>query len=166
MKALFRTMALAARWANEILFDEMAKLTEAQWTAESAVNFGNMRGIANHLLLADLLWLRRLTGEGPAPVSVDATPFVTLEALRHERRGADERVIAFAEELDPARLATTLRYTTTSGQPKAAPFDLCVAHFFNHQTHHRGQLHAMLGLFGIKCPDIDLIYSPAASGHR
>jgi len=164
VKALFHTLALAGSWANGIVFAEMAHLSPAQWTAESAVNFGSMRGIANHLFLADMLWLNRFTGEGEAPQSVDATPYPDWIDLWRARRALDERIVAFADALDPARFDSILRYTTTSGVPKAQAFGLCIAHFFNHQTHHRGQLHALLGAAGVKCPDIDLLYSPAALG--
>ncbi|OIO00075.1 MAG: damage-inducible protein DinB [Desulfovibrionaceae bacterium CG1_02_65_16] len=157
-------MALASRWADEVLFGELTKLTPAQWTAKSAVNFGSMQGIANHLLLADRLWLNRFTGEGEALKTADAVPYPELADLWRERQAQNACNIAFAEALDPARFDTILRYTTIGGAPKAQPFGLCVAHFFNHQTHHRGQLHALLGAAGIKCPDIDLIYAPAARG--
>jgi len=163
MKALFIAQAHAGRWANQILFAELSKLSPAQWTAESAVNFGSVQGIANHLLLADRLWLQRFTGEGEPLKTADAVPYPSLAALQTERESEDERVVAFAEALDPARFGTILRYTTTEGTARALPFGLCVAHFFNHQTHHRGQLHALLGAHGLKCPDIDLLYyAPAA----
>jgi Uncharacterized protein conserved in bacteria len=164
MKALFHTLALAGRWANGILFAEFAKLSPEQWTRQSAVNFGSIQGIANHLLLGDALWLQRFTGEGQPIASVDAVPYPDAAELWRERQSLDERIVAFADALDPAQLDSILRYTTTSGAPKAQPFGLCVAHFFNHQTHHRGQLHALLGAAGVKCPDIDLLYSPAAAG--
>jgi uncharacterized damage-inducible protein DinB len=164
VKALFHTLALAGRWANGILFAEFARISAGQWTAQSAVNFGSMQGIANHLLLGDALWLQRFTGEGQPVASVDAVPYPDVAELWRERQALDERIIAFADALDPARFDSVLRYTTTGGAPKAQSFGLCVAHFFNHQTHHRGQLHALLGAAGLKCPDIDLLYSPAATG--
>ena len=162
MHALFLTQAKANRWANRILFAELAELSPEQWTATSAVNFGSAQGVANHLVLADQAWLFRFTQQGPAPDTVDAAPWPELAALRAERESLDDRVIAFAQGLDPARLDGILHYRSMSGQPCAEPFALCVAHFFNHQTFHRGQLHALLGLCGIKAPNLDLIYYLAA----
>ena len=162
MNALFLTLAKAGRWANRILFAELARLAPAQWTQTSAVNFGSAQGIANHLVLADQAWLFRFTQEGPAPASIDAVPWPELAALSTEREALDERIIAFAEALAPARLDSTLHYRSMNGQPCAEPFALCLAHFFNHQTFHRGQLHALLGVFGIKAPNLDLIYYQAA----
>ncbi|MDR3641907.1 MAG: DinB family protein [Humidesulfovibrio sp.] len=162
MKILFITLARAGRWANRLLFAEMAKLTPEQWTQKSAVNFGSIQGIANHLVLGDRLWLQRFTGEGEPLKTVDAVPYPGLDALLPQRQAEDERIIAFASALDPAQLDTVLRYTRR-GEAQAMPYALCVAHFFNHQTHHRGQLHALLGVHGIKCPDIDLLYYPPAA---
>lgn len=162
MKKLFLVQALAGAWANDILSAELARLGLAQWTAQSAVNFGSMQGIANHLLLADRLWLHRLTGEGEALSSVAAVPCPDVADFVAARREEDARVTVFVRGLDPARLGQTLHFRTIDGTPKALPYFLCVAHFLNHQTHHRGQLHALLGAQGIACPDIDLMYSPAA----
>jgi uncharacterized damage-inducible protein DinB len=164
MNTLFPTMARANRWANQLLFAELAKLTRAQWTQESAVNFGSAQGIANHLVLADQAWLRRFSQEGPAPDTVDAVPWPEIAALLAQREALDERIVVFAETLTPERLDGTLRYRSMSGQPCAESFGLCVAHFFNHQTFHRGQLHALLGVCGVKAPNLDLIYYMAA--HR
>ena len=164
MKALFRTMAHAGRWANQILFAELRKLTPVQWTQQSAVNFGSIQGIANHLLVADATWLLRFSGEPIAYKGINPMPHPGFEELWAARQAEDERIIAFIEALDPARLGTTLCETLPDGTAREAAFNVCLAHFFNHQTHHRGQMHALLGVHGIKCPDIDLLYFPGARG--
>lgn len=158
MQPYFLTLARANRWANALLFAELAKLTPAQWVEESAVNFGSAQGIANHLLLADQAWLFRFTGQGPSPASIDAAPWPELDQLRAAREAEDARIISFAEGLDPTGLAGDLHYTSMNGTACAEPLALCLGHFFNHQTFHRGQLHALLGVFGIKAPNLDLIY--------
>jgi len=162
MNALFLTQAQANRWANQLLFQELHKLSPAQWAFERGVNFGGIMGIANHLLLADRAWLHRFTGEGESPSTVDAVPCPALADLWPLRQAEDERIVAFAAGLDPAQLAGTLRYASMSGAPCAEPFAVCLAHFFNHQTFHRGQLHALLGVEGVACPNLDLIYYQAA----
>jgi uncharacterized damage-inducible protein DinB len=157
MNALFRTQALYNRWANERLYDELKKLTPVQLAAPTAVNFGSILAIANHLVLADRLWLNRFTtAEEPVP-TVDAVPYPDLPFLAAARRLEEDRAIAFVRDLDPTCLSRMLSYTTTDGTPMTLPFALCLAHFFNHQTHHRGQIHGMLGAFGIKAADIDLL---------
>lgn len=162
MQPYFATLARANRWANALLFAELARLSPAQWVEESAVNFGSAQGIANHLLLADQAWLHRFTGEGPSPASIDAVPWPELAQLRAEREALDARIISVAEGLDPARLAGDLHYTSMNGTACVVPLALCLGHFYNHQTFHRGQLHALLGVCGIKAPDLDLIYYHSA----
>ena len=162
MKALFNTLAQANRWANRILFGELARLTPEQWTQQSGVNLGSIQAIANHLLLADQAWLFRFTGQGVSPAAIDVVPWPELADLRAAREAEDERIIAFAQTLDSALLAGTLNYRSMNGTPCAEPYAVCLAHFFNHQTHHRGQMHALLGVHGITCPNLDIIYYQAA----
>jgi len=157
MQSLFVAEAQYNRWANQRLYTELARLTPAQLTETSAVNFGSIIAIANHLLLADRLWLFRFTNAGNPVSTADAVPYPALADLAAARNVEDARIIAFANDLDPDWFAATLTYTTTEGTPMAMPVALCVAHFFNHQTHHRGQIHGMLGAFGIKAADIDLL---------
>jgi uncharacterized damage-inducible protein DinB len=162
MKTLFIAQALANRWANQLLYAEICKLSPEQLTQASAVNYGSMLGIANHVILGDRLWLYRFTGQGEPLRSVSGIVYPEFAELHVAREELDERIIDFAQGLAEARLAEILNYTTTSGQDKSQPLALCVAHFFNHQTHHRGQLHGMLGVLGVSAPDIDLLYFPGA----
>lgn len=164
MKNIFVTLSRYNRWANARLYAELAKLAPEQLTAKSEVNFGSMLAIANHLVLADRLWLNRLTGQGAPVTTVDAVPYPDLADLAAARNIEEERAVAFVRDLDPARLEDTLRYTTTEGTAMATPLALCLAHFFNHQTHHRGQIHGLLGVCGIKAADIDLLGYTRESG--
>lgn len=157
---LLRIQARASRWANGVLYAELSKLTPTQWTRATAANFGSLQGIANHALLADRLWLHRLTGQGAPLASVSHVAHADFAALWTARQAQDEACVAFVEGLTPDRLAEDLRFTTLDGSPRVLPVSLCVAHFLNHQTHHRGQMHAMLGEFGLTPPDIDLLYFP------
>ena len=157
MNRLFRTQARYNRWANERLYADMEKLSPEQLHAPSAANFGSIIAIANHLVLADRLWLNRFTAQGDPVTTVDAVPYPDLAGLAAARIVEEDRALAFADGLDPARLAENLVFTTTDGRPMDMPLALCLGHFFNHQTHHRGQIHGMLGAFGVKAVDIDLL---------
>jgi uncharacterized damage-inducible protein DinB len=154
--------ARANAWANGLLYAEMEKLTPAQLSQSFGVNFGSVLGIANHTIMADQAWLARFTGEGVNPATLDALPCPDLAALRRMREAEDARVIDFAESLAPARLSEILHYANLKGEPRSQPFAICLAHFFNHQTFHRGQLHALLGVLGVVVPDLDLICYQAA----
>lgn len=157
MHSMSVTLARYNQWANARLGAELEKLSPAQLAAPSAVNFGSIIAIANHLVLADRLWLNRFTGQGEPVTTVDAVPWPELAALAAARRHEEDRCLAYVLALDPAGLEETLAYTTTSGAAMAQPLGLCLTHFFNHQTHHRGQIHGLLGACGIKAADIDLL---------
>jgi uncharacterized damage-inducible protein DinB len=159
----FLSLARAGAWANGILGAELAELSPGQWLREhSALNFKSLAGVANHLLLADHLWLHRLTGEGEALASVAVIAHADIAEFQAARAAQDARVLAFVAGLPPERLGQVLHFRTIEGTPRALPVSLCVGHMLNHQTHHRGQMHALLGVMGIACPDIDLLHSPAA----
>ena len=157
MPTLYATLARYNRWANARLYAEMEKLDPEQLAAQSAVNFGSILAIANHLVLADRLWLNRFTGQGAPMTTVDAVPYPDLAGLTAARLVEEDRLLALTEGLDPARLDSTLDYVTTEGTPCSLPFALCLMHCLNHQTHHRGQIHGLLGPCGIKAADIDLL---------
>lgn len=160
MKRLFVTLARSNRWANSILYPELARLSPEALARPSAVNFGSILGIANHLLLADRAWLHRITGQGENPATTEAVPFPEFDGLISARVAEDERILAMAQALDPARLNLPLTFMTYKGERRELLLSLCLGHFFNHQTHHRGQMHALLGEHGVKAKDIDLLYFP------
>jgi uncharacterized damage-inducible protein DinB len=118
-----------------------------------------MHGTLNHLLATDRIWMQRFTGEGDAPDRLDAILFEEFASLRTAREAEDARIIRYVDGLDEARLAGVIHYrrvSTPERQEQAlAP---ALSHLFNHQTHHRGQTHAILtGLTG-KAPELDLLF--------
>jgi uncharacterized damage-inducible protein DinB len=157
MKAYFVTLARYNQWANARLYAELEKLSPDQLAAQSAVNFGSILAIANHLVLVDRAWLNRFTGQGEPVATVDAVPYPELADLARARRLEEDRLLALVDSLDPVRLDSILHYTTTNGTPCSLPFGLCLMHCLNHQTHHRGQIHGLLGTHGLKAADIDLL---------
>jgi uncharacterized damage-inducible protein DinB len=165
MKAHFEMMAGYNRWANERLYAAAAEIPDADYRADRGAFFGSLHGTLNHLLVGDRIWMRRFTGEGEAPTRLDATLYDDLAALRAARQTEDARIIAYVERLSETDFAGTLRYRTIS-----APTDMeqylapVLLHFFNHQTHHRGQAHCLLtGLTGA-APSLDLLLFQRASG--
>jgi uncharacterized damage-inducible protein DinB len=103
--------------------------------------------------------MKRFTGEGEAPDRLDAILFETLEELRAAREAEDRRINQWVEGLDDRRIAATIKYRRVSSPEEfEQQLSLALAHWFNHQTHHRGQVHALLtGLVG-KAPELDLLY--------
>ena len=146
-------------WANSRLYDAAARLSNEQYRADRGAFFKSVHGSLNHLLVTDRIWMQRFTGEGEAPNRLDAILFETLDELRVARETEDRRIVDFVERLDEARIAGTIKYRRVSSpeqfEQQLAP---ALAHWFNHQTHHRGQIHALLtGLIGT-APELDLLF--------
>lgn len=154
-------------WANERLYDAAAKLSEADYRADRGAFFKSVHGTLNHLLVGDRLWMRRFTGEGDAPSHLDAILCEEFTGLRAARRAEDQRIAYYIDGLDEAKLAGEFTYCTimnpvTVTQVLAPALD----HFFNHQTHHRGQAHCLLTATGGHdfAPSFDLILFQRETG--
>ena len=102
--------------------------------------------------------MRRLTGTGEHPDKLNAILFDDVASLRAARQAEDERILDFVEALAEADFEKTLEYRTLSGTPQKQVLGDILDHFFNHQTHHRGQGHAILTVLGVAEPDpLDLL---------
>ena len=153
-------------WANRRIYASAAELTSAQYTQDGGAFFGSVHATLNHLLVTDQIWMHRFTGTGPLPPSLDTILFETLPALTAARAAEDARIVAFTEALDEAELAAEIRYANSSGVRTTQPLHTALDHLFNHQTHHRGQVHCLLSGFLGKAgtPSLDLIYFMRESG--
>jgi uncharacterized damage-inducible protein DinB len=153
------------RWANERLYEAASKLSDTDYRADRGAFFKSMHGTLNHLLVGDRIWMRRFTGEGEVPKSLDAILHEDFGELRAARRIEDERIIRYANSLTDADLAGWFRYRTIVN-----PVDMeqtlthALDHFFNHQTHHRGQAHALLTAMTGTAPSFDLIIFQRETG--
>ena len=165
MKAHFTLFAGYNEWANRRLYAAVAALPDVEFRADRGAFFGSLRGTLNHILVADRIWMRRFTGEGDAPSRLDAILHDDLAALSAAREAEDARIVAHVEALTEADLSGKIRYERASTrevftQPRAS----ALAHLFNHQTHHRGQAHAILTGLGRSAPELDLLYYERSLG--
>jgi uncharacterized damage-inducible protein DinB len=146
-------------WANRRLYDAAARLSDAEYRADRGAFFKSMHGTLNHLLATDYIWMKRFTGSGEAPDRLDAIMHGTLDELRIAREAEDRRIVQWIGGLTEERLAGTIRYRRVSS-PEAFEQELMPAldHWFNHQTHHRGQAHMILTGLGKAAPELDLLY--------
>ena len=159
MKDHYVSFAGYNAWANRRLYEAAALLSDADYRADKGAFFKSMHGTLNHLLATDRIWMQRFTGTGTAPDRVDAILFETLDELRPARESEDRRITDFVDALDDIRLAGSIRYRRVSTpevfEQQLAP---ALAHWFNHQTHHRGQVHGLLtGLVG-QAPELVLLF--------
>lgn len=157
--SLIETLGLLARYnrlANERLYDVCAKLSDAERKKTRPAFFGSIHGTLNHIMVGDRAWLARFEG-GSAPSShLDAILYDDFDALRAARAAEDARIEAFAASIDNEFLAGTIRYKNNEGRDFDDPIPMLAVHFFNHQTHHRGQVHDMLTQTHIAPPVLDL----------
>jgi uncharacterized damage-inducible protein DinB len=157
------TMARYNAWQNKQLRTAFAALPDAELRRDRKAFFGSLLATANHLLWGDRFWLARF-GVGEAPgggiaESRDLHP--TAAAWAAERYRIDARLLTWSEALNAIDLKSDLTWHSGSlGREVSKPLDLCIVHFFNHQTHHRGQIHAMLTEAGAEAPVTDLVFMP------
>ena len=158
MKERYVMFAGYNRWANARVYEAAAKLSDADYRADQGAFFKSIHGTLNHMLVADRIWMRRFTGKGDAPGKLDAILHEDFASLAAVRRGEDERIVIWIDTLTEADLAGKFRYRTIVNpadieQERSYALD----HFFNHQTHHRGQVHALLTAIAGETPSLDLI---------
>lgn len=156
--AYFRTLARYSQWANLRLYDACGKLPEAEYVKPRPSFFGSIHNTLNHILVGDRIWLGRIVGVDSGLKRLDAVLYDNLAALRAARIAEDARVIDLIDGLEPAALDEVMVYRTTSGLEQRNRLTWVLGHFFNHGTHHRGQVHDMLSQTAVAPPELDLIY--------
>lgn len=160
-----RMMARYNRWQNHNIFGAAATLGEAERKADRGAFFGSLHGTLSHLYWGDAMWLHRFAGTPKPEGSIKDSPGLQSDwmLLVQARMALDAEITSWADGVDPAWLAGETRwFSNAAGREITKPNALLVAHFFNHQTHHRGQAHALLTGLGAKPEDTDLILLPEA----
>lgn len=165
MDGLFSMLAGYNAWANRRLYDAAAALPDTDYRADLGAFFGSLHRTMNHILSGDRIWMKRFTGTGEAPTVLDAVLYDDLGDLRAAREAEDARILAWVAGLDAAALAGRFRYRTiVAPQELEQPLAPALVHFFNHQTHHRGQCHALLTRLAGDAPSFDLILYQRETG--
>lgn len=157
------TMARYNAWQNRQMKAAMEALGEDECKKDRGAIFGSILATANHLLWGDAMWMARFDGgarpQGGIPESVDMTARLPDWAL--ERFRMDGRILLWAEALRAVDLVGDLKwYSGAQGREVSKSMALCVTHMFNHQTHHRGQVHAMVTAAGGEGWTSDLAFMP------
>lgn len=150
------------RWMNDKLYALAATLSDEQRKRDCGAFFKSIHGTFNHLLLADRVWLSRFSGVpqpdgfmAPGIRSLDQELYTDFEELRTERALTDDALSSWVAALTPARLAVPLVFTRR-GHKLESPLWWVVAHVFNHQTHHRGQITTLFTQLGQDSGSTDL----------
>ena len=158
MRQRYQMFAAYNAWANRRVYDAAGALTDEEFSRDVGAFFRSLQGTLNHLLAADRIWMKRFTGQGEAPTSLGAVVHPNLDPLRLAREVEDQRIVRWIDSLDEKALAGRFTYMTVSDMrtvsQRLAP---ALDHFFNHQTHHRGQAHTILTALGQPSLQLDLI---------
>ncbi|MFO7919719.1 MAG: DinB family protein [Nioella sp.] len=158
-----QTMARYNAWQNGQVIAAADTLDEAARRADRGAFFGSIMGTLNHVLWADEMWMHRFAGWPKPKAGISESPALHDDwaALKAARAKADRGMLDWAGRVTDAALSANLAwYSGAIGRDMVRPMALCVAHVFNHQTHHRGQVHAMLTAAGAQPGDTDLALMP------
>jgi uncharacterized damage-inducible protein DinB len=154
-----RTMAAYNAEMNRRFYDAAASLRDDERKAARGVFWSSIHGTLSHLIWADQMWLSRFTGSPKPAIGLkdSSEMFERFDEMAEQRRRLDSDIATWANGLDPSWLAGDLTWFSGAAERiitlSAA---VLVTHFFNHQTHHRGQVHALLTRAGANPGDTDL----------
>jgi len=163
----YRMFAAYNAWANRALYEEVGKLEDSDYRRDLGAFFGSLHGTLNHLLAADRIWMKRFTGAGEAPPRLDTILHEDFQGLWAARQVEDARLAAFIETLTEEKIGANFTYSPlTSPAIVTHPLGPALTHVFNHQTHHRGQCHAMLTMVGGPSITLDLVAFVRNEGTR
>ncbi|KEJ87996.1 DinB family protein [Sulfitobacter donghicola DSW-25 = KCTC 12864 = JCM 14565] len=157
-------MARYNTWQNNQLRKIVQAMDDGELKADRCAFFGSIFNTLNHLLWGDTIWMSRWYSDIATPKtsiaeSISMTP--TIGAWDAERFRMDGRIRIWAQTLSNVDLRQDISWFSGAIQQDVTkPMGLCVAHMFNHQTHHRGQISQMLSAAGITPPVSDLVFMP------
>lgn len=165
-------IALLARyneWMNNKLYEAAAALPAKELTADRGAFFGSLLATLNHIAVADTIWLKRIgvhprfaaalapVSALPTPIALDQPLFDSLAALREHRAWLDRLILDWSAGLTEADLDAVISYRRMNGEANQRQLGLLLLHFFNHQTHHRGQATTLLSQAGVDVGTTDLL---------
>ena len=162
-------MAEYNRWMNCRMYDAAATLDTATLAADKGAFFGSILGTLNHIAAADTIWMHRFSRHEarfssldalsgfPKPSSLTQIIAQDLGGLRHYRIELDALIQAWVAELTPEHLSASITYANMAGVESSRNFAALLQHFFNHQTHHRGQASVLLFQSGVDVGVTDLL---------
>jgi uncharacterized damage-inducible protein DinB len=149
-------MAAYNEWMNTKLYDAAERVPQEELAQDRGAFFGSIIGTLNHLVVTDTIWLKRFATHPsnpkaldpvralPQPAALNEIVFTDLARLAQRRKVIDTAIKAWAAALTQADLDHVLRYANTKGVKSQKRFSSLLMHFFNHQTHHRGQATTLL----------------------
>jgi len=156
LSAHFQMLAKYNRVANERLFAACALLTDIEYRKQRPGSFGSIHGLLNHILLGDRRWMALFEQGERATPQLDRILYDEFSLLREARVREDACIEAFFAARDASFWSRSFAYTNNKGKDYVETAHVACSHLFNHQTHHRGQVHVMLSQTSVDPPALDL----------
>jgi uncharacterized damage-inducible protein DinB len=161
-----QTMARYNSWMNSKIYVAAATLTNEQRTRNVKAFFKSLNGTLNHLIIADSNWIRRFSLGVQLPVPAEQITALNqiltndFGQLLEWRRMLDDIIEAMTKALSQEAMDSELVYTRMNGIETRTSYAMALMHFFNHQTHHRGQASTILTQLGVDVGETDLLAMP------
>ena len=166
----YRFLARYNRWMNQRLYLACETLSDEERKRERGAFFGSIHHTLTHLVLADKMWLQRFAAQNTAFAALSPALLALPDGsdyssdlhpdwldLKRTREALDAAIEAWMADMPPQFLLSTMHYSNTKGVARAHPAWQAMTHFFNHQTHHRGQATTLLMQAGVDVGVTDLI---------
>jgi len=165
----FELMAKYNQWMNKQIYSAAGELDDLQLREDRGAFFGSILGSLNHILVGDIVWLKRFAEHQknykslnyvnslPKPLALTEILHSDLNELQKARIKMDEVIIEFSLEVSEKDYELELSFNNMKGQPFKKRFGFLVQHFYNHQTHHRGQVTTLLSQLGVDVGVTDLL---------
>ena len=157
------------QWLNQKIYLAARQLGNEIIQQDRGAFFGSIFGTLNHIAVADIIWLRRFAQHPQQYKSLQSLPKLhdytvlnqtvakDIQQLEKLRENLDLTIIQWCGSIIPTDLDHNLEYADTKGNPYCKNFGQLVQHFFNHQTHHRGQVSTLINQQGIDIGVTDLL---------
>ena len=158
----FYAMAANNAWANHRLLEACARLSQEEFEAARASFFPSIKATLNHIVTVDWYYVDALEralrkqrpNTQPGRFFDPEEPFATCAALSAEQHAVDQRLLVACQSLTDAQMSDPVAVMRRAGVEMEATSRL-LAHLFQHQIHHRGQVHAMLAGTSVAPPQLD-----------
>jgi len=154
--ANFQLLANFNKWTNEKIINSCKKLTETEYKKDREAFFSSIHGTLNHLLVVDRAYIFHIEGKDHGLKSLDQILYENLFQLEKARIEEDKRLVDLVNNLLEESINKEITYNGFETGKTTYTINTILITLFNHQTHHRGQIHNMLSQAGIKPPQIDI----------
>ena len=169
LKKNYELMSSYNQWINESIYQAASKLNSAQRDKDCGAFFGSVTGTLNHIIVGDIIWLKRFSmhqenfnsldyvRDLEVPNALDTIIYPDFNELKLARVKMDGVIVDFTNELTDYVICSSLTYKNTRNKLFTKKLGFLLQHLFNHQTHHRGQVTTLISQYGIDVGATDLL---------